>query len=143
MVSVLAGLFVTAFLSATLLPGSSEAVLAGVLAASTVPAGVAVAVATVGNTLGSCVNWGLGRYFARFRDRRWFPLPAKRFDRYSEWYRRWGVWSLLLSWVPVIGDPLTAIAGVARTPFALFVAIVFLAKGARYLVLAGAVSMLI
>jgi membrane protein YqaA with SNARE-associated domain len=141
-VSVLASLFVSAFLAATLVPGVSEVALSGVVATKAAPAGLAILVATVGNTLGSCVNWGLGRYFAHLRHHRWFPVPAEKFERYSDWFRRRGVWLLLLSWMPVIGDPLTVIAGIARTPLALFTAIVFLAKGARYLILAGAVGLI-
>jgi membrane protein YqaA with SNARE-associated domain len=138
---ILASLFVSAFLAATLVPGVSEVALTGVLASDAAPVGLAVLVATIGNTLGSCVNWGLGRYFAHLRDHRWFPVPRDRFERYSEWFRRWGVWSLLFSWMPIIGDPLTVIAGIARTPLVLFTAIVFLAKAARYLVLAGVVGL--
>lgn len=138
---ILASLFASAFLAATLVPGVSEVALTGVLASDAAPVGLAVLVATIGNTLGSCVNWGLGRYFAHLRDHRWFPVPRDRFERYSEWFRRWGVWSLLFSWMPIIGDPLTVIAGIARTPLVLFTAIVFLAKAARYLVLAGVVGL--
>lgn len=141
MAAALAGLFAAAFLAATLLPGSSEAVLAGLVAAERVPALPAVAVASIGNTLGSCVNWAIGRYLSRYRDHPRFPLPPHRYDRYAGWYRRWGVWSLLLSWAPVIGDPLTVVAGVARTPFALFVGLVALAKTARYLAVAGLVGL--
>lgn len=142
MIAVLGGLFVTAFLSATLLPGTSEIALAGIVSAASVPAATAVLVATVGNTAGSVVNWGLGRFFIQFRGRRWFPVAPAQLERYGQWYRRWGLWSLLLSWVPVIGDPLTVAAGIARTPWPLFAIIVFVAKGARYLVVAGAVDWL-
>ena len=136
----LAGLFAAAFLSATLLPGSSEAALLGLLATGRVGMAEALAVATVGNTLGSCVNWAVGRWLAHWKDHPRFPVPRDRFDRYADWYRRWGVWSLLLSWAPVVGDPLTVLAGVFRTPFWLFVPVVAVAKLARYLVLAGALA---
>ena len=139
---ILITLFLSAFTSATLLPGSSEAVLVGVLANNAVPVGLAILVATIGNTLGSCVNWVLGRYFAHFRDRRWFPLDEAHYERYARWYRKWGLWSLLASWLPVIGDPLTVLAGIARTPIGLFVIIVFMAKAVRYMVVAGLVSLL-
>jgi len=141
--TALGALFLSAFLSATLLPGSSEVLLAGVISKAAAPAGVAIAVATIGNTLGSCVNWCLGRFFASYRGHRWFPVPAEKYDRYCDWYARWGVWSLLLSWVPVIGDPLTVVAGAARTPILVFSAIVVIAKGVRYLVVAGIVTAVI
>ena len=137
----LAGLFLAAFLSATLLPGSSEAALAALLATGEVALVPALVVATVGNTLGSCVNWALGRFFAHWRDHPRFPIPAAQFARYEAWYARWGVWSLLLSWAPIVGDPLTAIAGVFRTPFWLFTAVVAVAKLVRYLVVAGVVKL--
>jgi membrane protein YqaA with SNARE-associated domain len=101
---------------------------------------MAIIVATLGNTAGSCVNWAMGRYLAHFRHKSWFPVHEDKFDRYARWYNRWGVWSLLASWVPIIGDPLTVLAGVARTRFSLFVTVVLLAKAVRYLFVAGLVS---
>jgi membrane protein YqaA with SNARE-associated domain len=132
-IGVLAGLFASAFLSATLLPGSSEAALLALLAMGKSHAPTLIAVATVGNVLGSVVNWLIGGFLAHFRDRRWFPIDQKSYDRAASWYGRFGVWSLLLSWVPFIGDPLTVIAGIMREPFWSFLPIVALAKGARYI----------
>lgn len=137
----LAGLFVSAFTSATLLPGSSEAVLAGILAFGTASLWSAVMVATLGNTLGSLVNWGIGLFAAQFRHHRRFPLTPERYEHYSAIYAKWGVWSLLLSWTPVIGDPLTVVAGVMRTPLWIVLPLVVLAKGARYIAVAGVVQM--
>ncbi len=137
------GLFLAGFLSATLLPGSSEAALAALLASGRVDPALAVAAATVGNTLGSCVNWAIGAFLAGYRDHPRFPVKPEVFDRYAGWYARWGVWSLLLSWAPIIGDPLTVVAGVFRTPFPLFAAVVFVAKFVRYLVVAGVVTLVV
>ncbi|RWN03580.1 MAG: DedA family protein [Mesorhizobium sp.] len=92
-----------------------------------------------GNVLGSAVNWGLGRGIERFRDEPWFPLRPARLNRATNWYRRYGRWSLLLSWMPIVGDPLTVVAGVLREPLWSFVAIVTVAKVSRYLVVAAAV----
>jgi membrane protein YqaA with SNARE-associated domain len=136
----LAGLFAAAFLSATLLPGSSEAAFLALLAHGGALA-PALAVATVGNTLGSCANWAIGRWLEHYRDHPRFPVKPATFDRYQAWYARYGVWSLLLSWTPIIGDPLTVMAGVARTPFWLFAGVVGAAKLARYAALAGAFSL--
>ena len=127
-----AGLFVSAFTSATLLPGSSEAALVTLLALGRGDAGLLVVVATAGNVLGSCVNWVLGRFFSTFRDRRWFPVEEQSYERAAAWFRRYGVWSLLLSWLPIIGDPLTAVAGALRVGFWRFVILVSLGKAARY-----------
>jgi len=134
-----AGLFTAAFLAATILPAQSEAMLAGLIVAGTWPVWSLVAVASFGNILGSVVNWGLGRGIEHFRDRRWFPLTAAQLDRAQGWYQRWGAWSLLLSWAPVIGDPLTLVAGVMREPFWRFLILVTIAKTGRYLVLAALV----
>ena len=127
-----AGLFVSAFSSATLLPGSSEAALVALLALGRGDAGLLVVVATAGNVLGSCVNWVLGRFFSSFRDRRWFPVDDQSYERAAAWFRRYGVWSLLLSWLPIIGDPLTAVAGALRVGFLRFVVLVSVGKAARY-----------
>jgi membrane protein YqaA with SNARE-associated domain len=132
---------VSAFVSATVLPGSSEAVLVGLMTLGTVSTAAAIAVATIGNTAGSLVNWGIGRYAAGFRDHPRFPVSPERFEKTADVFRRYGVWALALSWVPIVGDPLTVVAGVMRTPLWLFLPIVALAKCARYLVVAGAVSL--
>lgn len=131
------GLFLSALVAATLLPAQSEVVLAGLLALGEQPVWALIAVATVGNVLGSVINWVLGRYIEHFRDRRWFPLRKSQFDRFQRRYHRWGRWSLLLSWAPLVGDPLTVIAGVLREPLWSFVLIVLVAKLGRYLVVAG------
>lgn len=131
----LAALAASAFLAATLLPASSEAVLAGLVIAKASPIALLLAVASCFNTAGSCVNWPLGRAAESFKDRRWFPVSADILERAQTWYRRYGVWSLLASWVPIIGDPLTIAAGVMRTPVAIFLPLVALAKTARYAVI--------
>lgn len=129
-------LFLAAFLAATIVPAQSEAVLVGLILADKQPLLLLLLVATAGNVLGSVVNWLLGRFIEHFRDRPWFPVSQEKLARAEAWYRRFGVWSLLLSWVPIIGDPLTVVAGVLRTPFLTFLALVTLAKAGRYIVLA-------
>ena len=136
-VTAYAGLFAAAFLAATLLPAQSEALVAGLLLADYTP-WLVLAVASVGNVLGSVLNWLLGRGIERFRDRRWFPANASALAKAEDWYRRHGKWSLLLAWVPIIGDPLTVIAGVLREPFPVFLLLVTIGKVGRYLVIAAA-----
>jgi membrane protein YqaA with SNARE-associated domain len=131
------GLFASAFLAATLLPGSSEALLAGLLLAGGNDPVLLIAVATVGNVLGSVVNWVCGRFFAEFRDRRWFPISRARYDQANHWFERYGMWSLLFAWAPVVGDPLTAIAGALRTPILPFLVLVTIGKFGRYLFVAA------
>jgi membrane protein YqaA with SNARE-associated domain len=130
---VYAGLFSIAFGAATVLPMQSEAALAGLLLSGSYSPAVLIGVASVGNVLGSIVNWLLGRGIDRFRDRKWFPASQAQRDRAASWYQRYGKWTLLLSWAPIIGDPLTVIAGVLREPLLSFVILVAIAKTGRYL----------
>lgn len=125
-------LALSAFTSATLLPGTSEATLVALHAAEAAPAGWLLAVAGLANLAGSCVNWALGRFASGWAGRRWFPVSPAETERASGWYARYGWPSLLLSWAPVVGDPLTVVAGFLRTPFLLFVIVVGIAKTARY-----------
>lgn len=129
------GLFTAAFGAATILPMQSEPVLVGLLLTGKFPVLVLLAVASVGNTLGSIVNWFLGRGIERFRGRRWFPVGEKALERSSRWYRKYGKWTLLLSWMPVFGDALTVVAGVLKEPLLAFTILVFVAKTGRYVVL--------
>ena len=129
-------LFLSAFGAATLLPLQSEAVLVALLLAGQHPLWALLLVATLGNVLGSWVNWLLGRSIEHYRERRWFPVSPARLQQAQGWYARYGRWSLLLSWMPVIGDPLTLVAGVMRERLWIFMAIVTLAKAGRYAVLA-------
>jgi len=130
------GLFLAAFGAATLLPLQSEALLVGLLLSDKYWLWALLAVATLGNVLGSLVNWWLGRAIERYRDRRWFPVSPAHLEKARNNYQRYGHWSLLLSWLPIIGDPLTLVAGVMREPLGRFLLIVTLAKGARYGVVA-------
>jgi membrane protein YqaA with SNARE-associated domain len=132
-----AGLFLVAFLAATILPAQSELGLAGLVMSGNHSVVLLVAVASVGNILGAVVNWGLGRGIERFAGRRWFPVTPDRLDRAAGWYGRYGRWSLLLSWAPIIGDPLTVAAGVLREPLASFLALVAIAKTGRYIAVAA------
>lgn len=129
-------LFLSAFLAATILPMQSEALLVALLLTDH-PALLLIAVASIGNILGSLVNWLLGRWIERFRDRSWFPVSDAGLARAEGWYHRYGKWSLLLSWAPIVGDPLTVIAGVFREPLRIFVPLVAIAKIGRYVVLAA------
>lgn len=135
--SVYLGLFISAFAAASLLPLQSEAVLVGLLLGDSQPVAALIAVASVGNVLGAVLNAALGRGIERFRQRRWFPVSEAQLHRARARYRRYGRWSLLLSWLPLIGDPLTLVAGVMREPWWSFVLLVALAKTGRYLVLAA------
>ncbi|HWK65933.1 MAG TPA: YqaA family protein [Rhizobiaceae bacterium] len=138
-IAVYGGLFAAAFLAATVLPAQSEALLSGLLLSGAYPVSSLLAVASLGNILGSVVNWLLGRGIQHFQEKGWFPAGEASLDRASRWYRRYGRWSLLLSWVPVVGDPLTVVAGVLREPFWSFLTLVAVAKIGRYAVLSALV----
>lgn len=128
------GLFASAFLAATLLPAYSEIVFAGLIATGYDPLAVWLW-ASAGNTLGSAVNWLLGRYLLHFQDRRWFPFRQDKLGIAQRWFQRYGVWSLLLAWMPVGGDALTFIAGIMRVNFILFITLTAIGKASRYAIL--------
>lgn len=130
--SILCAMFLNAFGAATILPMQSEALLVGLLLRTEIAPWLIVAVASAGNVCGSCVNWLLGRSIERFRGRRWFPVKGKVLDRAQAAYVKYGRPLLLLSWLPLIGDPVTVAAGLMREKFWIFVALVGISKTARY-----------
>jgi membrane protein YqaA with SNARE-associated domain len=129
----LLSLFVGATLAATLLPVSSELMLLAALDGQIGPPALLVVIATLGNTLGCWLNWIAGRYLLRYQDRRWFPVPQKSLARATGWFNRWGLWCLLLSWIPIVGDPLTVAAGVLRVPVGRFLLLTMTGRFLRYL----------
>ena len=127
--------FLSAFVAATLLPAQSEAVLSFYILSAPQTVFALILVATVGNVLGSVVNWVVGFYATRFQNRKWFLATPSQMQRAEKFYRKYGRYSLLLSWVPFIGDPITVIAGVLREPIFSFLLLVTIAKSARYIAL--------
>lgn len=136
--AVYGGLFLIAFAAATILPLQSEAALVAALLLNEHPTWALVVVASAGNILGSALNWFIGRSLCTERIRARLGITPSRFYRARVWFERYGRWSLLLSWMPVVGDPLTFVAGVLRTPFAEFMLLVTIAKAGRYLGVAAA-----
>lgn len=127
----LAGLFANAFLAATILPVASEPLALALLAAGRDP-WMVWAVASLGNTSGAVVGWWLGRFAARYREHPRFPVGPRELARAEAWFARFGRPALLLSWVPLVGDALTVVAGILRTPLLPFLVLVGLGKAARY-----------
>lgn len=124
------GLFLSAFISSTIAPGGSEAVLLYLLSQQTSTASELVLIATAGNTLGALTTCWLGLWTAR-------KYPSKRFEgkhqqRSIAWIQRWGVLALLLSWLPLIGDALCFAAGWLRLPLVGSVLAIMLGKFLRY-----------
>ena len=127
-------LFAISFLAATILPFSSELTLAGLIATSDYDNLLLLIVASFGNVLGSLVNWALGSYSRNLTKKKWFPFKETQIERSSKWFRKFGKWSLLFAWVPVLGDPLTLVAGILRVKFIDFIILVAIGKVSRYLI---------
>ena len=136
MITSYALLFAAAFLAATVLPFYSEIYFLKLLADGHEPVALWLT-ATTANTLGSMVNWALGFYLLKFKDKRWFYFNDRQIARGQHWFNRYGAWSLLFAWLPVGGDALTLIAGIMRVPLLLFVVLVAIGKSVRYLVVMG------
>ena len=127
-------LFTISFLAATILPFSSELTLAGLIIASNYDKLLLLIVASFGNVTGSAVNWALGFYSRNLTTKKWFPFKETQIERSSKWFRKFGKWSLLFAWVPVLGDPLTLVAGILRVKFIDFIILVAIGKVSRYLI---------
>ena len=128
-------LFAISFLAATILPFSSELTLAGLIATSDYDNLLLLIAASFGNVLGSVVNWALGSYSRNLTTKKWFPFKETQIERSSKWFRKFGKWSLLFAWVPVVGDPLTLVAGILRVKFIDFIILVAIGKVSRYLII--------
>ena len=125
-------LFVISFLAATILPFSSELTLAGLIATSNYDNLLLLFVASFGNVLGAVANWVLGFYSRNLSTKKWFPFKDKQIEKSSIWFNKFGRWSLLFAWVPIIGDPLTLAAGLLRVKFIEFLILVTIGKVSRY-----------
>ena len=127
-------LFLLSFLAATILPFSSELTLAGLISSSNYDNLLLLIFASFGNVLGSVVNWALGFYSRNFTTKKWFPFNETQIERSTKWFRKFGKWSLLFAWTPIIGDPLTLVAGLLRVRFLDFIILVAIGKVSRYLI---------
>ena len=128
-------LFFLSFLAATILPFSSELTLAGLISTSNYDNLLLLVFASFGNVLGSVFNWGLGFYARNLTIKKWFPFKETQIERSSKWFSKFGKWSLLFAWVPIVGDPLTFVAGLLRVRFFDFIILVAIGKVSRYLII--------
>ena len=128
-------LFFITFLAATILPFSSELTLAGLISTSNYDNLLLLIIASFGNVLGSVVNWGLGFYSRNLTTKKWFLFKETQIERSSKWFSKFGKWSLLFAWVPILGDPLTLVAGLLRVRFLDFIILVAIGKVSRYLLI--------
>lgn len=131
------GLFLSSFLSATILPGQSEIALTSLIILNNHSLSFLVFIASLGNILGSLFNWFIGCKLERFKKKKWFPVTDLQLKKASNWYHKYGKWTLLLSWVPFVGDPITIVAGIFRVPIMYFILIVSFAKTMRYIFIAS------
>ena len=128
-------LFSISFLAATVLPFSSELTLAGLISTSNYDNLLLLVVASFGNVLGSVFNWSLGFYSRNLSTKKWFPFKETQIERSSKWFSKFGKWSLLFAWLPIVGDPLTFVAGLLRVRFFDFIILVAIGKVSRYLII--------
>ena len=128
-------LFFISFLAATILPFSSELTLAGLISTSNYDNLLLLVFASFGNVLGSVFNWGLGFYARNLTIKKWFPFKETQIERSSKWFSKFGKWSLLFAWVPIVGEPLTFVAGLLRVRFFDFIILVAIGKVSRYLII--------
>lgn len=128
-------MFLSSFFAATLFPAQSEGIFLWLISLDQFPVWILFFAASLGNVLGSCINWILGKYMNRWKDKKWFPFSIEQFKKAEYFFQRYGVWSLLGAWLPVIGDPLTLAAGVLNVKFSVFLIYVILGKAGRYLFL--------
>ena len=133
-------LFIISLLAATILPLSSEIVLTTMLLTNLFEKNILLIVASSGNILGSIFNWYLGKKITVFQDRKWFPVSPEKLNKSQKYFQKYGLWSLLLAWVPVIGDPLTLLAGVLKVRFSIFFILVSISKISRYVFILYLVS---
>ena len=133
-------LFIISLLAATILPLSSEIVLTTMLLTNLFEKNILLIVASSGNILGSIFNWYLGKKITIFQDRKWFPVSPEQLNKSQKYFQKYGLWSLLLAWVPVIGDPLTLLAGVLKVRFSIFFILVSISKISRYIFIIYLVS---
>ena len=125
-------LFLTSFLAATIFPLSSELTLFGILRTGNYSPFLLICIASLGNILGSIFNWMLGFYLSKHINKKWFPFKQNQINQASIRFKKFGLWSLLLAWVPIIGDPLTFIAGILRVKLIIFFILVSIGKISRY-----------
>lgn len=125
-------LFITAFGAASILPLYSEPLYIGLLVLERYDAFLLWLAASSGNTLGAVLNWWMARYILHWQHKRWFPIRQHQLERATQWFQRYGTWTLLLAWSPLGGDALTFVAGFLRVRLDLFILLVGIGKAGRY-----------
>ena len=125
-------LFLISFLAATVLPLSSEIVLTTMLLTNFFEKNLLLVFASLGNILGSVFNWYLGKKINLYKNKKWFPVSEEQLKKSQYYFNKYGLWSLLIAWVPIIGDPITLLAGVLNVRLSIFLFLVSISKISRY-----------
>ena len=125
-------LLLFSFLAATILPFSSEILLSTMYMTGSFQTLNLLVIASLGNISGSIVNWYLGKKINLYQKKKWFPESSNQLKKSEYYFQKYGLWSLLLSWVPIIGDPITLFAGILNVRFQIFVILVSISKISRY-----------
>ena len=128
-------LFLVAFMVATIIPFGSEAYFITLLSSAEYNNFILFIVVSIGNVLGSLFNWLCGYYINYFIKKTWFPINNQMIDRGNKIFKKYGKWSLLFSWVPFIGDPITFVSGTLRYPIVPFLVLESIGKVGRYLII--------
>ena len=126
-------LFTLSLMVATIIPFASEALLVSAILANKYNIWLLLISASLGNILGSVINWICGHYFTHLIKKKWIPINQKQIDKASSYFSKYGKWSLLFSWVPFIGDPITFVAGTLKYSFLSFLILVSIGKIGRYI----------
>jgi len=137
------GLFVTSLVAGTIipfLPGSSEMTMAALLATKAAEAVPLIATAIVGNVVGATTNYVVGSSAARFSERPWFPISTIALQRTTKWFNHYGIWLLLMCWLPTAGDAITVVAGLLRADFRAFLLLTTIGKAFGHIAVASGVS---
>ena len=133
-------LFFSSFIAATLFPAGSEIILTNLALQKNLNPILLVLIATLGNVLGSVINYILGRYLMHFENKKWFLFKKSQIQKATNHFQKYGKFSLLFAWLPIIGDPLTLIAGFFKTNIWIFLTLVTIGKMGRYVLLVGIFS---
>jgi len=133
-------IFFLSFLAATIIPFSSEIGLLSYIAPGQFNNELLLIFASSGNILGSCVNYILGIYIIKFKTKSWFPFKDNQIIKATNWFNKFGIYSLFFAFLPIVGDPLTLIAGMLRVSFIKFIILVSLGKILRYILIYYGVS---
>jgi membrane protein YqaA with SNARE-associated domain len=137
------GQFLTSLVAGTMLPflpGSSEIAMAGLLATGAGAPAPLLIFAIGGTVIGATANYVIGWHLARLTERRWFPISPVARQRTSEWFRRYGIWLIVMCWLPTAGDAITLVAGLLRADFRAFLILATAGKTFGHVAVASGVG---